>query len=170
MVGPFWDGKRKSAVIAVTMTGLMLVVLFLGNLSYLYGSLFHSGERTHALKILAVGCDGGVIGLSLSGAYQEFQSASFPTLEFHSSLDYPTISNVRDTVCRGDFWAAIVAQPGASDRFAAALTGGTPATNCNASDTLTYIWNAAYYPSVQLRDISGNLETLVGTSSVCTTL
>jgi hypothetical protein len=36
---PFWDDKRKLFVIALTSEGLLFLVLFLGNLSYLYGSL-----------------------------------------------------------------------------------------------------------------------------------
>ena len=54
---PFWDDKRKLFVIAVASAGLMFLVLFLGNLSHLYSSLFYSEEWTHSFKFLAVDFD-----------------------------------------------------------------------------------------------------------------
>lgn len=157
----FWDGKKKPFAIAICSTAVLLLLLFLGNLSYLYGSLFNSGYRVHNINVLAVDFDGGIIGHSLSAVYQKLQSDEFPTLQFHSTVEYPTIIDVRNAVCKGKFWAAVVTQPGASDRLSAALAGGLAASNYNSSDSVTYIWNGANYPAVQLGDVSGNLETLV---------
>jgi hypothetical protein len=158
----FWDGKRKEFLIAITMAGIMLICLFLANMSYLYGSLFKSGDRAHALKMLAVNYDGGYIGQSLSAAYASLQGDNFPSIEFASTTDYPAVQDVRNAVCRGDFWGAVVAQPGASTRLSAALGGGTAAAEYQSNNTLTYIYNGARYAAVALGDVAGNLETLIG--------
>lgn len=161
----FWDGKKKPFAIAIISTAILLILLFLANLSYLYGSLFKSGDRAHNINVLAVDFDGGVIGQALSAVYQELQNDQFPTLQFHSTAEYPTIIEVRNAVCRGDFWAAVVTQPGASARLAAALAGGSAASSYNSTDAVTYIWNAANYPAVQLGYVSGNMQTLIGATS-----
>ncbi|PQE21524.1 Nitrosoguanidine resistance SNG1 protein [Rutstroemia sp. NJR-2017a BVV2] len=162
---PFWNGKRKPFVIGVVMSGTMVILLFLAMMSYLYGVLFESGFRAHNLNILAVDYDGGIIGEALSVAYKQFQGDEFPELQFHTTTEYSSIVEVRRAVCRGDYWGAIVAQPGASNRLSQALSGGSAASTYNSSNTLTYIYNGARYPAVQLGDISGNLETLIGAAS-----
>ncbi|CZR67496.1 uncharacterized protein PAC_17395 [Phialocephala subalpina] len=160
---PFWNGKRKPFVIATVMSGLLLILLFLGNLSYLYGSIYRDGSRVKGLNILAVNYDGGVIGQSLEAAYSSLRGDSFPTLHFQPATQYPTIDDVRNAVCKGDYWAAIIAQDGSSTRLAAALTG-TETTTYNASNTLTYVYNGARYPTVQSGYIVANMETLIGTA------
>ncbi|KAH6684776.1 hypothetical protein B0J14DRAFT_466318 [Halenospora varia] len=162
---PFWDGKRKGVLIAIAAAGFMLILLFLGNMSYIYGSLFNSNNRAQALNILAVDFDGGVIGRSLSAAYTSLQGNSFPSLHFHSASEYPTVQDVRNAVCRGDYWGAVVAQPGASNRLAAALGGGAAAASYPSNNTLTYIYNAVRYPAVELGEIVGNLQTLIGAAT-----
>ncbi|TGO83532.1 hypothetical protein BPOR_0630g00010 [Botrytis porri] len=134
-------------------------------MSYMYGVLFKSGYLAHNLNILAVDYDGGIIGEALSVAYEQFQGDEFPKLQFHTTAKYPSIIEVQEAVCRGDYWGAIVAQPGASNRLSQALGGGSAAITYNSSDALTYINNGARYPAIQLGDISGNLETLIGAVS-----
>ena len=85
------------------MAGLRLICLFPGNMSYLYRSLFESGDRAHALKMLAVNYDRGYIGQSLSTAYISLQGDSFPSIEFGSTTDYPAIQDVRNAVCKRGF-------------------------------------------------------------------
>ncbi|PQE09153.1 Nitrosoguanidine resistance SNG1 protein [Rutstroemia sp. NJR-2017a WRK4] len=162
---PFWNGKRKPFVIGIFMSGIMITLLFLTMMSYLYGVLFKSGYRAHNLNILAIDYDGDIIGEALSVAYRQFQGDEFPELQFHTTVEYPSIVEVQKAVCRGDYWGAIVAQPGASNRLSQALGGGSAASTYNSSDALTYIYNGARYPAVQLGDISGNLETLIGAVS-----
>jgi len=87
---PFWNGKKKGFAVAVTSVLVMLQLLFLGNLSYLYGSIYRSGTRVHNFKVLAVDYDGGIIGQSLQAAYGLLESDSFPGLEIRSVADYPT--------------------------------------------------------------------------------
>lgn len=88
----------------------MLICLFLGNMSYLYGSLYRSDNRINKLNIVAIDYDGGVIGQSLSAAYTALEGSDFPGLEFHPATEYPTVSSIRDAVCRGDYWGAVFTQ------------------------------------------------------------
>lgn len=143
----------------------MLILLFLANMSYLYGSLFRSGYRVNALNILAVDYDGGYIGQAVSAAYGELESDEFPRVNFRSAAGYPTIDNVRNAVCKGDYWGAIVTQPGASSRLSQALGGGTAAAGYDASDTVTLVYNSAHYAAVELGDVVGNLQTRLGATT-----
>jgi hypothetical protein len=158
----FWDEKRKPYVIALVGAASMLILLFLANLSYIYGALYRSGTRVNAINILAVDYDHGIIGESLTAAYSKLQGEGFPTLQFRSPLEYATIGDVRNAVCKGHYWAAIVVQEEASTRLANALSGGTPAMEYNASNTITYIYNGARYTTVQDGFITANMQTLIG--------
>lgn len=158
----FWDEKRKPFVIALVGTASMLILLFLANLSYLYGALYRSGTRVNAINILAVDYDQEIIGEYLTAAYSKLQGEGFPTLQFHSLLEYATIVDVRNAVCKGDYWAAIVAQEEASTRLADALSGGTPAKEYNTSNTITYLYNRARYTTVQDGFITANMQALIG--------
>ncbi|KAH8586016.1 hypothetical protein B0O99DRAFT_529535 [Bisporella sp. PMI_857] len=162
---PFWNGKRKPFVIAVVGSAVSLLLLFLGTMSYLYGSLYHDGSRVKALNILAVDLDEGIIGQSLSTAYAALQGDDFPTLHFHSRAEFATVDDIRHAVCKGDYWGAIFAQDGASTRLASALYGGDAASDYNASNTLTYVWNGVRYPTVQTGYIGANMETLIGAAT-----
>lgn len=136
---PFWNGKRKPFVIGVVMSSLSVILMFFAVMSYLYGSLWRSTHRASNLNILAVDFDGGVIGQSLSAGYSALKGNKFPTLHFKSSEEYSTVEDIRNAVCRGDYWAAIFAQDGASARLSAALSGGVAAASYNSSNTLTYV-------------------------------
>lgn len=103
---PFWNGKRKDFTIAIVAAALMLILLFLANISYLYGFIFNADTRTKALNILAVDFDGGVTGQSIRAAYSELQSDNFPTLNFESIARYPDVQSLRNAVCHGDYWGA----------------------------------------------------------------
>jgi len=48
----------------------MLQVLFLGNLSYLFGTTHNQATRLHNLNVLYVDFDGGIVGESVQAAYQ----------------------------------------------------------------------------------------------------
>ncbi|KAK6582649.1 hypothetical protein PZA11_005057 [Diplocarpon coronariae] len=159
---PFWEGKRKPFVTAITMTSQMIILMFLALLCYLYGSLWKSGERASGLNVLAVDYDGGVIGQSLTAAYESVRGKTFPTLHFRPAADFETVEDVRNAVCRGDYWAAVFAHDGASERLAAALSGGPPAAQYEADNTITYVYNAIHYPAVQSGFIVSNMQTLIG--------
>jgi hypothetical protein len=162
---PFWNGKRKPFIKSLIMAGIMVVLLFLIIMCYLYGALYLSGFRTHNLNILAVDYDGGIIGKALSVAYKQLQGDEFLELQFHPATEYPSIIEVRNAVCRGDYWGAVVAQPEASNRLSQALAGGSAAKTYNSSDVFTYVHNGARYPTIQAGSIAGNLETLIGAAS-----
>ncbi|KKY21794.1 putative nitrosoguanidine resistance protein [Diplodia seriata] len=161
----FWNGKRKGFAIASAMAMLALNLLFLADLSYLYGVVFKSGDRVHHFKVLMVDFDGGVVGQSVNGAYQQFQGNTFPTLVQHDVSDFPTENDVREAVCKGHFWGAIYTHRDASSRLSAALAGGEAATSYNPADTITYVWNAARYPSFSQGYVQSNLVQLAGGAS-----
>ncbi|KAF4975478.1 hypothetical protein FZEAL_7741 [Fusarium zealandicum] len=160
---PSWAGKWKLYIIPIIMTALLLQLLFLGNMSYLFGSLFKSNFRMHNLKILAVDYDGGDIGRALSTASSTLQSDEFPTVEFGSSSQYPTPQSLRQAVCKHGYWAAVYTHPGASDRLLATIEGDNT-TAYNTSEALTYIYNSAYYPAV-FSSLRGNLQALGNVAS-----
>ncbi|KAL4916412.1 nitrosoguanidine resistance protein SNG1 [Aspergillus aurantiobrunneus] len=140
------------------MTFLILQVLFLGNMSYLYATQFRISSRVHALDILYVDFDGGVIGRSVSDAYDALKGPNFPTLTPSTVSSYATPPDVRAAVCNGEYWAAIIANNGASTRLASALAGET---QDSTEAALTYIWNGARYPALAQGYIYSNLFTLV---------
>ncbi|KAF2091423.1 hypothetical protein K490DRAFT_136, partial [Saccharata proteae CBS 121410] len=157
---------RRPFAVASAATLLMLQLLFLGLMSYIYGSLFQQSSRVHNFKVLMVDFDGGVIGEALSGAYQQLQAPSFPTIVHHSTTQYSTPADVRDAVCRGHYWGGIYTHPGASNRLSAALEGGQAAASYNAQDTMTYIYNAARYPAFASGLIQSNLVQLTSVSRI----
>ena len=163
---PFWTGKKRSFAIAVTSTFVLLQLLFLGNLSYLNGALWHDGERVHNLNVLMVDFDEGVIGQSLRTAYASLQADSFPSIKEHQISEYVDPSAVEHVVFVGDYWAAIYTHAGASGRLSAALQGGEAATSYNASNAITYIINGARYPTTTQGNIQSNMEVLVSVTRV----
>lgn len=98
-----FETVKEPLAIAVCSIAVLLILLFLGNLSYLYGSLFKSSCRVHNINVLAVDFYRGIIGRSLSAVYQQLQGDESPTLQFHSTTEYPTIIDARNAICRGDY-------------------------------------------------------------------
>lgn len=162
----FWNGRKKGFAIASIMAMFMLNILFLANLSYLFGTVFKLPSRVHNFKVLMVDFDGGVIGQSVNGAYQNMKGNTFPTLVQHDVSEYPTEESVRQAVCRGDFWGAVYTHTDASNRLSAALAGGDAASSYNPADTITYIWNAVRYPAFASGYLQSNLVQLAGVAEV----
>ncbi|KAF8859633.1 hypothetical protein BDZ45DRAFT_589415 [Acephala macrosclerotiorum] len=153
--------QRKKLILAIIAIGLAVTILFQINLYYLYGSLYHEVDRVSAFHILTVDYDGGIIGESLSQAYQQLKGIRFPTLITGTETQYPTPDAVLKAVRDGKYWAAIYSMPGASERLSAALLGGTAATAYDASDAFTYVWNEVKYPAFSQEVIQGGLKTLI---------
>ncbi|KAL4924800.1 SNG1 family protein [Aspergillus undulatus] len=159
----------KPFVIAVGMSFIMLQLLFLANLSYIYATQFENNSRIHNLKLLYVDFDGGAIGASVMDAYGALRGPGFPTLQQSSVDEYHNPSDVRDAICEGDYWAAIMATEGASDRLAAALAGDTEtALQIAASNpaqelqpALSYIWNGVRFPALSQGFVYSNIQALV---------
>ncbi|KAM6511556.1 hypothetical protein FALCPG4_016561 [Fusarium falciforme] len=158
-----WAGKLKAYIIPVIMTGVLIQLLFLANMSYMFGSMFKSNSRLHNLKILAVDYDNGDIGRSISGAYSALESKHFPTVQFAKSSDYPTPESLRDAVCNHGYWGAVYTHSGASDRLLSTIEGDNT-TAYNPNDAVTYIYNSAYYPSAFM-SLKGSIQSLVAAAS-----
>lgn len=153
-----WDATRTKFIIAITMSFVLLQLLFLGNLSYVFGVEYQGNQRVHSLNILVVDYDGGVLGQSLQAAYQELRADSFPTLDERSTTEYPSESSIKKAVCSGAYWAAVYVHSDATARLTAAISGQS--TAYNSSDTISYIWNEARYPTLQEGIIVSSLEEL----------
>ncbi|KAJ5576924.1 hypothetical protein N7535_003850 [Penicillium sp. DV-2018c] len=138
---------------------ILLQLLFLGNMCYLYATQFRSNARFHNFNLLYVDYDGGVIGKSVLDAYQRLRGDEFPTLQPEPSTEYPHVEDVREAVCRGEYWGAIYTSPGGSNGLASALESGAwPPTS------LIYIWNGVRYPAFSQAAIYSSLLQLVETT------
>ena len=157
---------RRKFVVAATLIGVAICILFLLNLAYLYGSVYHEAARYEAFQILLVDFDGGLVGQSLLQAYKQLQGPSFPTFDVQNTTQYPTPDSLIEAVIDRQYWAAIYSNVGASKNLSAALQGGTAAASYNANDALTYIWNEVRYPAVQDSVIQSSLVELVAATQV----
>ncbi|CZR68119.1 uncharacterized protein PAC_18018 [Phialocephala subalpina] len=158
--------SRSAYFKAAGLNFFLLQILFLGLFCYIFGSIFQQGGHTHNFNIAFVDYDGGVIGTSVRNAYAELKADTFPSLQEHPASDYPTIDQIRKSVCKTDFWGAIYILPGASQRLESALSGSSSASTYNRSDVLAYIWNEARYPTIADSSISANIQTLSSAARV----
>jgi hypothetical protein len=158
---PSWPKIKPGFFLAVGISLLMIQVLFLSNLSYLYGTQFKESERTHNLNILYVDYDGGIIGQSVIDAYHLLEGNTFPTIRHLPTENFPAPIDVRNAVCSGDYWGAIYALPDASDSLAAALVNGSSTVT---PTTLAYVWNGARYAAYSQSAIYANIVTLIQTT------
>ncbi|THY11183.1 hypothetical protein D6D01_09014 [Aureobasidium pullulans] len=163
---PFWNGRKKPFMIAAIASFMLLQILFLVNMSYLFGSLFKSEHRVHNLNILTVDYDGGVVGKSLQGAITQLKADTFPTFDIESSSKYPEVEDIVQAVRRGDHWAAVFSHAGASERLAAALEGGDAAATYDPTNTITYVWNQIRYPAVEDATIKSSMSQLVAVARI----
>lgn len=154
-----WQKVRTRFFIGLTISCLLLQLLFLGNLSYLYGTQFEDSSRIHNLNVLYVDYDGGVIGQSVADAYGILAADSFPTIQQSKPEKFPTPADVRSAVCKGDYWGAVYAFSNASDSLATAIANGR-----DSPPTLAYVWNGARYAAFAQSAIYSNLLTLIQTT------
>ncbi|KFY10707.1 hypothetical protein V491_07514 [Pseudogymnoascus sp. VKM F-3775] len=150
--------SRASFFQAAALNFVLLQLLFFGLLCYLFGSLSQQSSRTHALNVLWVDYDGGIIGDAVRDAYESLQSDGFPTLVERSIVEFPSEIELREAVCDTAYWAALYTAPGSSEGLAYALSGA--ASQHNQSNVLFYIWNEAKYPTTLDSAVSSNLEIL----------
>jgi hypothetical protein len=156
----FWQGRKRKFFLAIGVLSIMLQLLFSGNMSYLYGSIWKSADRYHAFKVLYIDYDGGVVGQSVRQAYQQLEGPAFPTLVQRDQNQYPSPEDVVRAVKETTYWAAFMANPNASDRLALGLKGGEAARNYDPSSALTYVWNEVRYPPFSDEAIEGSFEIL----------
>lgn len=131
---------KKPFLKATIASGLILNILFLANMSYIFGSIFQSTGKTHALKVLLIDYDGGVVSHSVRAAYSSLKSNTFVTISEQSASEFEDTAAIDDAVCSGDYWAALYVAPNASLNLAQALDGGPAAENYNASSALGLVW------------------------------
>ncbi|CAI7614117.1 unnamed protein product [Penicillium glandicola] len=151
-----WKEIRPRYLPAVITMFLLLQVLFLVNMSYFYATQFRSTTRYHNFNVIYVDYDGGIIGKSVSDAYQQLQGDRFPTLLAESSNEYAQPEDIREAVCRGEYWGAIYTTKGGSADLASALASGS-----NPPTSLTYIWNGVRYPVFSQSVVYSNILKLI---------
>ncbi|KAH0288197.1 hypothetical protein KCU62_g5358, partial [Aureobasidium sp. EXF-3399] len=156
-----WTEGSAKFFITLAFTATVVQLLFLADISYLNGALYHEAQRIHNLKFLMVDHDQGAIGQSLRSAANALQSDIFPSVEEYSTSDYPKPSDIRRAVLVGDFWAAIYSHSGASSRLDTALRSNDTTVHYDPTNALTYIYNGARYASIEQGYIDPNLQALV---------
>lgn len=154
-----WKEIRPQLLPAVITMSLLLQVLFLVNMCYLYATQFRSATRYHNFNLLYVDYDGDMIGKSVTDAYQQLRGEEFPTLVPESLVEYPQPENIREAVCRGDYWGAIYTTERGSDGLASALVNGS-----SPPISLTYIWNGVRYPVFSQAAVYSNILKLIATT------
>ncbi|RSL59359.1 hypothetical protein CEP54_007304 [Fusarium duplospermum] len=141
-------------------------LLFFGLFCYIFGSLFQQTSNTHNVRIAFVDYDGDAIGRAVRVAYAALQGKGFPSLIERSASDFPTTNDLVGAVCRTEYWGALYVVQGASMRLREALTGNETYNN---TDTMGYIWNEAFYPTVVDSAVSANIRLLSDTARVAHT-
>ncbi|CAI7578908.1 unnamed protein product [Penicillium palitans] len=154
-----WKEIRPQFLPAVITMFLLLQVLFLANMCYLYATQFRSTTRYHNFNLLYVDYDGGIIGKSVTDAYHQLRGDGFPTLLPESLVEYPQPEDIRDAVCRGDYWGAIYTTGRGSAGLASALEDGS-----RPPISLTYIWNGVRYPVFSQAAVYSNILKLIETT------
>lgn len=160
---PTWKGMRRKLFIPIIMSAMLLLLFLLGDMSYLFGSVFQQSSRAHALDVLVVDFDGGVIGSAVEETYQTLKGDEFPTLDFQNpSAKYPDEDSMRDAVCTGGYWGAVYIHQDASSRLDSAVSGSS--SGYRPDDTVTYIYNQALYTTTARSVIESNLQKLISAS------
>ncbi|UKZ74565.1 hypothetical protein TrVFT333_002235 [Trichoderma virens FT-333] len=161
---PELTASRSAFFQAAAINFVLLQLLFFVLFCYLFGSLFQQTSRTHALEVLWVDYDGGIVGDAVRDAYSSLRSDGFPTLVERPKDEFPSERELREAVCSTKYWAALYTSPGSSEKLGLALSGS--ASQHNQSNVLFYIWNEARYPIVLDAAISSNLQTLSNAARV----
>jgi hypothetical protein len=161
-----WKSTRTKFIRQTTVGGILFMLWFIVTCTYFFGTLYRSSGRHRNFRVLAVDFDEGVIGQSVKAAYQQLNGPEFFNLEFHSPLEFPTEDDMFQAVRRGDFWGAISASEGASNRLEAAIQGGQAAATYDPREALHIVWNEQYYPAFALSVVYSGLQTLIGATRV----
>ncbi|KAI9701349.1 MAG: hypothetical protein M1820_006571 [Bogoriella megaspora] len=157
-----WHNVRIKFILAVTAGALMFLLVFLADLSYLYGSLYQDNYRYHNFHYLVVDYDGGAIGQAFQATYNATASLNMPTAFFHSPSEYPNTHDVYQAVWNGDYAFAVSISQGASDRLNAALQGGEAAATYDPTQVITWIWNQQNFPTFQQSITKASFQSLFG--------
>jgi hypothetical protein len=161
---PAARGLPKPFFPAITSMFILVQVMFLGMMSYVYGTMYQSSSRAHALNVLLIDYDDGNLGASISTAYQAIQGQSFPSIFEHSPSEYSSAESIRDAVCKGHYWGAVYTHPNASERLSAAYQGGQAASTYDPFDVVSYIYNGARWPVISDSILQINIQNLLETA------
>ncbi|KAK7213944.1 hypothetical protein V2G26_021122 [Clonostachys chloroleuca] len=143
--GPF----TPALFIASIMTAVNIQLLLLAGMCYLYGTASHQASRYSNLEILAISLDDGDIGTALTLASSQFDGRyHLPTVKIGSSQDYPDLDSIRNSVCKADYWAAVVINSGSSDRIYGIWNGSMSTVEYDPAAAATYIYNQARHPNI----------------------
>ncbi|CAH0021815.1 unnamed protein product [Clonostachys rhizophaga] len=143
--GPF----TPALFIASIMTAVNIQLLLLTGMCYLYGTAFHPASRYGNLNIVAINLDHGDIRAALTLASSQFDGRyHLPTVKIGSSQDYPDLDSIRNSVCKADYWAAVVINSGSSDRFYGIMNGSMSIDEYDPAAAATYIYNQARHPNI----------------------
>ena len=155
-----WRQRRLKFSVTIVLAFIMLQLLFLGLMSYLYGSLWNSKNRYDRFHVLFLDFDQGAIGQAMNLAYDLVKGPSFPSFIFGTTTEYPSRKSALDAVRDGSFWAAVLVNPGSSERLTSALHGGLAAQSYDPSTAVTYIWNEGRYPAFSSEVFVANFQEL----------
>ncbi|KAJ2900739.1 uncharacterized protein MKZ38_002275 [Zalerion maritima] len=164
----FWASRRSSFLGPLFGLALTCLVVFVANLSYMYGSMFRSPQRVHRLKILALDYDGGVVGEAMSAAYGSLEGDEFPTFEFRSTDGYRGEHEIREAICKEGYWGAIWADAGATARLEEAVNGtgddgggGGGGGGYDSTSAIGCMYSGVYYPIVASSYVQSSLLSLI---------
>jgi hypothetical protein len=162
-IEPAQFSQAKLGVITGTIA-LSVLVVFLANMVYLFGSTFQQAQRNHVFTIAAVNYDNddSLVWSAFMQGYGQLRSDSFASLVVLPSSSYPHPERLVTAVREQEYWGAFYVHPGASSRLAAAVSGQT--SSYNASDAVTYIWNEIRYPFVSASVIRAGILQLRATA------
>lgn len=142
----FWTGKKHRLALILLMILVVLQLAFLGNVSWILGSLFGSERRVKNVNLLLVDYDQGLIGEAVWTAYSKIKGDTFPTIQLADETLYPSPADTVDEVCHNiDIYGAIYIHENATTRLKEALSGASNEPY-DSADTLTYVVNEARYP------------------------
>ncbi|KAH8695174.1 hypothetical protein BGW36DRAFT_360881 [Talaromyces proteolyticus] len=146
--------------VATVILAFSVLLLFLLNQIYMFGSTFQQASRSHDLQILLVNYDSndGPIWNSLVNASRALQAATYPTIVIGNPTQYPDPASLVHSVQEDHYWGALYVHPGASDRFSAVVTGRI--SSYNASNSISYVWNELRYAAISLSVIQAALVEL----------
>ncbi|KAF4461787.1 Nitrosoguanidine resistance SNG1 [Fusarium albosuccineum] len=165
-MSPALKKARKPFFKAVAVNFLYIQLLFLGLFCYIFGSLFLQTTHIHNLHVIFVDYDGGAIGRAVRAAYASAQGKGFPSLIERPSSDFPSTTDLVESVCKTRYWGALYVTRGASNRLQDALTGSADASLYNKRNVMAYIWDEARYAPTIDSGISANLQLLSGATRV----
>ena len=161
-INDHWHNVRTKFFIAATTGATLFLLLFLVDLSYLYGSFYQNHDRYHNFHYLVVDYDAGPVGEAFQATYDATAGPTMPTAYFYPPTDYPNTADVYNAVWHGDFAFAVYISQGASDRLNDALKGGQAAASYNPALAMTWIWNQQNFPTYQESITEASFQKMAG--------